>query len=161
MNKEDLRRSTSTLRCAEGHDHGFVMLEEIKVGGPVHVHVHITNIAPGYHGFHIHQSGNASKGPKSLCAHYNPFKKDHGGRNDLHAHLGDLGNVYADKNSNVEEEFIAKYVRLRGEHSVLGRSFVVHEDEDDLGQGKYDDSKTTGHSGKRILWGIIGIYEDC
>jgi hypothetical protein len=33
---------------------------------------------------------------------------------------------------------------------------IVHEDEDDLGQGDFPDSKTTGHSGKRIGCAIFG-----
>jgi len=32
----------------------------------------------------------------------------------------------------------------------------VHEDEDDLGKGPFEDSLTTGHSGKRIACAIIG-----
>jgi len=158
---ENLKRGICILRCEHGHEHGLVLLKELVVGGPVHFYVFIENIAPGAHGFHIHRSGDISEGPKSLCAHYNPYKKQHGGLNDPNAHMGDLGNIYANEFSQAETEFVAEYVRLRGEHSVFGRSIVVHEDEDDLGRGKYEDSKTTGHSGKRIFWGIIGVNEDC
>lgn len=38
---------------------------------------------------------------------------------------------------------------------VIGRSIIVTAGEDDLGQGKDENSKTTGNSGKGILWGII------
>jgi Cu-Zn family superoxide dismutase len=37
---------------------------------------------------------------------------------------------------------------------------IVHADEDDLGEGGYPDSLTNGHSGKRVLWGIIGVADD-
>jgi hypothetical protein len=33
---------------------------------------------------------------------------------------------------------------------------IVHEDEDDLGKGDFDDSHITGHSGKRIGCAIFG-----
>ena len=48
-------------------------------------------------------------------------------------------------------------VKLTGETSVIGRSFVVHKDEDDLGKGGHDDSKTTGHAGARLACGVIGL----
>jgi len=159
VESKNLKRGICILKCENNHEHGIVLMKELSVGGPVHFYVFIENIAHGLHGIHIHQSGDVSEGPKSLCSHYNPYKKEHGGLNDPNAHMGDLGNIYADEFSQAETEFVADYVRLRGEHSVFGRSIVVHEDEDDLGKGEYEDSKTTGHSGKRILWGIIGVNE--
>jgi Cu-Zn family superoxide dismutase len=39
----------------------------------------------------------------------------------------------------------------------VGRSIIIHEDEDDLGLGNKEDSKTTGHSGARIACSVIGI----
>jgi superoxide dismutase, Cu-Zn family len=48
-------------------------------------------------------------------------------------------------------------IKLDGAISVIGRSFVVHKDMDDLGLGPYPDSKTTGHSGARVACGVIGI----
>ena len=44
-------------------------------------------------------------------------------------------------------------IYIGGPYSVLGRSVVVHENEDDLGK----DGCPHGHSGKRIACGIIGI----
>jgi hypothetical protein len=38
----------------------------------------------------------------------------------------------------------------------LGRALIIHEEEDDLGLGDFPDSKTTGHSGKRIGCAIFG-----
>ena len=162
MNLEgSLKYGICILRCEQKHEHGIVLFRELSVGGPVNIHVFIENIAPGNHGFHIHQSGDVSEGSKSLCAHYNPLEKDNGDLNDSEAHMGDLGNICANDIGEAEAEFEAEYVRLRGEYSVFGRSVVVHEDEDDLGKGEYEDSKITGHSGNRILWGIIGVDEDC
>ena len=43
---------------------------------------------------------------------------------------------------------------------ILGRSIIIHQDEDDLGLGGFDDSKTTGHSGSRIACSVIGISKD-
>ena len=48
-------------------------------------------------------------------------------------------------------------VSLIGVNSVIGRAFVVHADEDDLGKGGHSDSLTTGHAGGRLACGVIGI----
>lgn len=85
--------------------------------------------------------------------------------------MGDLGNLLAFETelkyedgsleiaNIVNTEFIAKRVRLSGPNSVFGRSLIVHKNEDDLGKGHYEDSLTTGHSGTRILWGIVGVND--
>jgi Cu-Zn family superoxide dismutase len=44
---------------------------------------------------------------------------------------------------------------------IIGRSIIIHQDEDDLGKGNFDDSHTTGHSGARIACSVIGISKDC
>ena len=43
---------------------------------------------------------------------------------------------------------------------ILGRSIIIHEDKDDLGLGTFEDSKTTGHAGNRIVCGIIGLRKN-
>lgn len=50
-----------------------------------------------------------------------------------------------------------KYISLNGDLSVLGRTVVVHADQDDLGLGGHELSKTTGNAGGRIGCGVIGI----
>src|SRR5689334_10905359 len=166
----DLRKGICVLECSSGHTHGVVELQELKKGGPVRFKVYIQGISEGLHGFHIHRRGNSLHGAEGLCDHYNPSRKSHGDLNDINSHVGDLGNIESVQGISdgvlttiVETEFIAERVRLRGEKSVMGRSLVVHADRDDLGLGGYDDSKTTGHSGKRILRGVIGANDggDC
>ena len=112
------------------------------------------------HGFHIHEAGDLTEGCKSVCDHYNPFKSVHGGRYSCERHVGDLGNLEADSHGNCSFTFTDDLVRLSGKYSVMGRSLVIHEDEDDLGLGGRKDSLTTGHSGKRLVCGIIG-YKRC
>lgn len=110
------------------------------------------------HGFHIHQSGDLTDNCESLCSHYNPHNKQHGVLNDVNSHAGDLGNIQSDMNGRALGKMITSKFTLE---EIVGRSIVVHLDEDDLGKGPYSDSKTTGHSGKRIGCGIIGISKDC
>ena len=53
-------------------------------------------------------------------------------------------------------------VKLAGPYTVVGRSVMVHADEDDLGRGDHSQpgvnghtSKTTGNAGARIACGEI------
>ena len=114
----------------------------------------------GKHGYHIHQAGDLrGDGCKLACAHWHKGSPtDHGGAPNTRGprHTGDLGNIESSK--KVYRHF------LKGVHvqELWGRSLIIHEDEDDLGKGSHEDSKTTGHSGKRIACAIIGrVLEGC
>ena len=113
------------------------------------------------HAFHIHESGDLTDGCMSACAHYNPFARKHGDRLSNERHVGDLGNLQGDANGNCEFSFVDNLVRLNGEYSVIGRSIIIHADEDDLGLGGKEDSLTTGHAGKRVVCGVIGYRKGC
>ena len=113
------------------------------------------------HGFHIHEAGDLTDGCMSACAHYNPYNKNHGDRLAGERHVGDLGNLLGDSNGACNFTFDDFLVKLSGDYSVIGRSLIIHEDEDDLGLGDEKDSLTTGHAGKRIVCGIIGYRKKC
>ena len=114
---------------------------------------------PGLHGFHIHQFGNLKEGCKTAGPHYNPFGTEHGGPDDEIRHVGDLGNVVAGEDGTGKYSRRDQQVTLFGDYSVLGRSFVLHADEDDLGRGGHELSKTTGNAGARIACGVIGTLK--
>lgn len=104
------------------------------------------------HGFHIHETGDLREGCKSCCAHYNPDNTEHAGLEGGHA--GDLGNISTDEHGICKMSIAVSKFSVS---EILGRSIIIHEDEDDLGMGKFEDSKTTGHSGARIACSVIGI----
>jgi Cu-Zn family superoxide dismutase len=66
-------------------------------------------------------------------------------------HVGDLGNLDANKNSHAKLEFTTKQLSFHGAHSIIGRSIIVHADADDL------KSQPTGYAGARVAFGVIGI----
>ena len=72
-------------------------------------------------------------------------------------HVGDLGNVTAGADGVANFELEDDLVMIYGENSVVGRSFVVHADVDDLGDGGHELSPTTGNAGARLACGTIGL----
>ena len=122
------------------------------------IKIKLEGLPPGKRGFHIHEKGNLLDGCTSLCAHYNPKNKNHGDLNDKDSHMGDLGNIVVDKNGKVNCVIKAINIKLQGKYSVIGRSIVIHQKEDDLGNGNDEESLKTGNAGKRIACGIIGYF---
>ena len=135
---------------------GVITLEEDLKKKETIIKIKIKNLPKGKHGIHIHKAGDLSEGCNSLCSHYNPHNKNHGGPNDKERHVGDLGNIEPNSNGECNITIRDKLVKLRGRYSVLGRSIVIHDSEDDLGKGGNKESLKTGNAGKRIACGIIG-----
>ena len=109
------------------------------------------------HGFHVHECGDMSQHCESMCAHFNPYGKDHGGPESKNRHVGDLGNLTADNDGNVKHTFSDHLIKLRGTKSnIIGRGLIIHAGEDDCGLTDHPLSKTTGNSGARIACAVIG-----
>jgi Cu-Zn family superoxide dismutase len=111
----------------------------------------VTGLKPGQHGLHIHEKGDCSAPDASSAgAHFNPAHSHHGGPTaPPERHAGDFGNVVADASGKAHLDLKDKNLKLSGTDSILGKSVVVHEKEDDL---KTDPS---GNSGARIACGVI------
>jgi Cu/Zn superoxide dismutase len=134
---------------------GEVVLSDRKQG--VQLVAVFTMLPPGPHGFHIHKAGDLrGEGCMGLCEHYDIGHHCHGGAptSKKERHTGDLGNIAIKTGARrVRKTYYIKGISVA---DLLGRSIIVHEGEDDLGQGGFEDSKTTGHSGKRMGCAIIG-----
>ena len=126
-------------------------------GQKIKISAEIRGLTPGKHGFHIHQYGNLTEGCKTAGPHYNPAGKTHGGPEKEMRHFGDLGNVVAGQDGVAKYELEDHLVSLHGTNNVIGRSFVVHADVDDLGEGGHELSPTTGNAGGRLACGVIGL----
>jgi len=129
------------------------MVTFTKVGDEIQVLADIQNLKPGKHGFHIHEKGDCSAADAvSAGSHFNPTQQHHGGPTTLEHHTGDLGNIVADTSGKAHLDWKGK-LSLSGKDSIIGRSVVVHEKEDDL---KTDPA---GNSGARIACGIINAAD--
>ena len=132
---------------------------QVSESNTIIVNAEINGLAPNStHGFHVHNFGNITGGCALAGAHYNPFNMTHGSPNDSTKHIGDMGNIHADSQGNAFLNYEEKNMTLFEQNYIIGKVCIVHELEDDLGKGGFNDSMTTGHSGKRIGCGII--YED-
>ena len=132
---------------------GEVVVSEYRDG--VKVKAHFTKLPSGKHGFHIHKAGDLrGEGCQGLCEHYDIGNNAHGGAPEHKGerHTGDLGNIEL-KNGKCERDY---YIKGISPQDLWGRSIIVHDDEDDLGDGPFEDSKVTGHSGARIGCAIFG-----
>ena len=135
---------------------GTVIFKQYYNGVQININLIGLNnsLTDGLHGFHIHESGDLRDGCDSCCAHYNPTNVNHGGLED--GHLGDLGNITVVNNRCKQILFTNKFKI----DEIIGRSLIIHEDEDDLGKKNNKISKVTGNSGKRLCCQIIGISKN-
>jgi len=131
---------------------GIVWFAETKDG--VDVSADFYGLTPGKHGFHVHEFGDCSAPDASSAGeHFNPAGDKHGSPDSVSRHVGDLGNVEADETGYGHYHRVDTKVKLSGKNSVIGRSIIIHRDEDDFV------TQPSGNSGPRIGCGIIKIVE--
>jgi Cu-Zn family superoxide dismutase len=121
-----------------------------KTGTDVQVVGDISGLKPGKHGFHLHEKGDCSAPDAASAGAHFDFggQHKHGGPATTERHAGDLGNIEADASGKAHIDWKGK-MSLSGADTIIGKSVVVHEKEDDL---KTDPS---GNSGARLACGVI------
>jgi superoxide dismutase, Cu-Zn family len=133
---------------------GTAMLEDTAQG--LKIDLKITQAPAGEHAFHIHEFGSCDDEAKAAGSHYNPANHPHG--NTIKdgvgkAHAGDFGSIKVDaKGQGALQATIPGLALSRGEMTVAGRAFVLHEKVDDF-------SQPTGNAGGRIGCGAIVITD--
>lgn len=145
--------AVAVLYPTEGNEaHGMVHF--IEVDSRVRVVADLEGLAPGAHGFHVHQYGDCSA-PDGTSAggHFNPDGTPHGAPDASERHVGDLGNVSADDTGKAHLEWTDSFLSFSGPHSILGRGVIVHAEADDF------TSQPTGNAGARVACGVIGIAQ--
>ncbi len=128
---------------------GTVRILETKRG--LSVRADVRGLAPGsMHGLHIHETGKC-QGPDFVSAggHYNPETRPHGGPTAGSTHLGDLGNLVADKQGVATSEVLIPLKKGRDLDKLIGLSVIIHAKSDDLS------TPPSGNSGDRMACGII------
>ena len=142
--------AVAVLSPTKGNDvRGLVLMKQM--GDSLKIVGKVTGLTPGKHGFHIHEFGDLRDPEgKSAGDHYNPDGAKHGAPHDEERHAGDLGNITANEDGVATIELDVKGLKL---HFIVGRSLVVHGEEDDL------QSQPSGDSGPRVALGVIGFAQ--
>lgn len=117
-------------------------------GKMVTMDMSVFKLTPGIHAVHIHEKGDCSATDGSSAGgHWNPAKDDHGKWGSEHFHMGDIGNLTADKEGTARLIFKTdKWCIGCTDESknIVGKSIIIHDGKDDF------KTKPTGDAGGRV-----------
>ena len=126
-----------------GKINGTVHFEQKSVRDSVTIELNLKGFGKKKkeHAIHIHEFGNVSKGCMSTGSHFNPYGYPHGLIHEKH-HVGDImSNITPTEKGKVQLTCGDKLISLfpSEKNCILGRSIVIHEYPDDLGDtSRYD-----------------------
>lgn len=141
---------------------GSVIFTEDLKNNCVNIDINVVGLKKNaLHGFHVHESGDLTSHCESMCAHFNPYGKNHGCPGAKERHVGDLGNLQTDASGSAKYRINDDFIKLRGSKAnIIGRGLIIHADPDDCGLGGDEASLKNGNAGKRIACAIIGYSQD-
>lgn len=137
----------------DGEQIGNATLKQTPHG--VLISVELAGIAPGQHGFHIHETGRCDPqdGFKSAGAHYAPRGNRHGLLDPDGPHAGDMPNQFVGPSGTFSVQVLNTNVTLESGTGTLfdedGSALVIHSGPDDY------KSQPAGNAGDRIACGVI------
>lgn len=116
----------------------------------------LTGLAPGLHGFHLHENPSCAakeKDGKAVAAlgaggHFDPKSTKQHGAPWGEGHLGDLPALYVDADGNASQPVLAPRLKLA---DLPGRALMVHGG----GDNHADHPAPLGGGGARIACGVI------
>lgn len=137
------------VKDSQGKDVGEITFEQTPQG--VLVKGTLSNLPPGQHAFHIHETGKCDAPDfKTAGGHFNPQKKAHGILSPKGRHHGDLPNLYVGQDGRVQfDTFAQQGLTVKSLFDKDGSSVMVHVKEDDY------HTDPTGDAGGRIACGVV------
>lgn len=137
-----------TAKKGAGKSVGTISISETKYGLLFTPHLH--NLAPGIHGFHIHQNPSCDDNGMAAGGHLDPQKTNkHLGPYNKQGHLGDLPALYVNADGTVTVPVLAP--RLHKLSEIKNHSLMIHEGGDNYS----DEPEKLGGGGMRMICGVI------
>jgi len=146
-------QAQATIINLQGEEIGMASLRQGPTG--VLLHIRVSGLTPGAHGFHLHSHGacDPEEGFTTAKGHVGLIEGGHGLLNPDGPEAGDLPNLFVGADGIAEMEAFNTLVSLvEGPHNLLdedGSTFVIHANPDD------HMSQPIGGSGPRVACGLI------
>jgi Cu-Zn family superoxide dismutase len=142
--------ATAVLEATKGNTAGGTV-NFAQQGDKVVVTARVSGLAPGGHGFHLHEKGDCSSGDgMSAGGHFNPLAKPHSHPLTVERHAGDMPMLVADSSGVATLTIDLDVITIgAGATDIVGRSVIVHKDADDFR------TQPTGNAGARVACGVI------
>jgi Cu-Zn family superoxide dismutase len=164
-------RARATVRSVTNAFVGTVTIERTR-GGELAITGRLSGLAPGFHGFHIHEIGVCDPDATDPAGNPTPFSTAGGHLNPAGVphgqHAGDLPVLYVSGDGSARTTFDTDSARLAQILDANGSAFIIHAEADNYanipnrytsstnGQSGPDDATlATGDSGGRVACGVI------
>lgn len=126
---------TVEMMDAEGNSAGTVTITDTANG--LLIEAELTGLEPGWHGFHVHETGACTPDFGAAGEHYAPAGLAHGFETGEKAHAGDLPNVHANEAGEAKAHVMAAGLTIEGGDAPLldddGSAIMVHAQADSYG----------------------------
>ena len=149
---------TADMVAADGSPVGRVSFTE--AGNGVVVDARLTNLPPGFHGFHIHAVGKCDRSAPAFASAGGHMVL---GEQAHPAHAGDQPVLMVLADRSAELRFTTDRYKLSDLRTAEGRAVIVHASADNYASipTRYvrepdATSKSTGDAGDRIACGVVG-----
>ncbi|WP_234109454.1 MULTISPECIES: superoxide dismutase family protein [Chryseobacterium] len=120
----------------------------VQTGKMVKMDLNVYKLTPGIHAVHIHEKGDCSAADGSSAGgHWNPTAHQHGRWDQGEFHMGDIGNINADKDGTARKIFKTDKwcIGCQDESkNIIGKTLIIHAKEDDF------HTQPTGNAGGRV-----------
>lgn len=149
------RFAVAKLRNADGERVGSVWMHQTRRGA-VRLFARVRDLPPGYHGFHVHTTGQCERPTfESAGGHLDLTGADHG------SHAGDLPSLLVMEDGTAMLATATDRFTLDDLRDQDGAAVMVHSGPDNFANiparygGPDEETRMTGDAGSRLACGVV------